>query len=64
LAAKPEVVAVSKCDLTGSREVHQRLERELAKPVLAISAVTGQGLADLVRSVVALLSEAPAEAVQ
>jgi GTP-binding protein len=63
LAAKPEVVAVSKCELTGSGQVRQRLERELGKPVLAISAVTGGGLADLVRSVVALLTEAPAEAV-
>jgi GTP-binding protein len=63
LAAKPEVVAVSKCELTGSDDIRRRLERELGRPVLAVSAVTGQGLADLVRSVVALLAEAPAGAV-
>ena len=52
LAQKPEVIAVSKSELTGSAEVRDRLARELGVPVLAISAVTGQGLADLVRAVV------------
>jgi GTP-binding protein len=56
LAAKPEIVALSKCELTGSGVVRERLERELGRPVLALSAVTGQGLADLVRGVVAALS--------
>jgi len=60
LAGKPEVVAVSKSELTGSAEVRERLERELGRPVLALSAVTGQGLADLVRAVMALLQEVPA----
>jgi GTP-binding protein len=57
LAAKPEVLAVSKCELTGAAEVRDRLANELGRPVLAISAVTGAGLADLVREVVARLSE-------
>src|SRR5262245_11624487 len=57
LAEKPEVVAVSKCELTGSEEVRQRLETELGRPVLAISAVTGQGLAQLVGAVAALLAQ-------
>jgi GTP-binding protein len=52
LAEKPEVVAVSKAELTGSGEVRERMERELGRPVLAISAVTGQGLAQLVGAVV------------
>src|SRR5205823_2731914 len=47
LADKPEVVAISKSELTGSEDVRARLERELERPVLAISAVTGQGLARL-----------------
>jgi GTP-binding protein len=51
LAAKPEVVAVSKAELTGSEEVRERLERELSRPVLAVSAVTGQGLSHLVGAV-------------
>ena len=50
LADKPEIVAVSKAELTGSEEVRQRLEQELGRPVLALSAVTGQGLADVVRA--------------
>src|SRR3954471_9012071 len=57
LAVKPEVVAMSKSELTGSDEVRQRLARELGHDMLAISAVTGAGLADLVRSVVERLSE-------
>src|SRR5262245_1052249 len=63
LARKPEVVAVSKAELTGSEEVRARLERELGRPVLAVSAVTGQGLAHLVGAVVQELSRIPAEPV-
>jgi GTP-binding protein len=48
MADKPEVVVVSKSELTGSAEVRARLEREIGCAVLAISAVTGQGLAQLV----------------
>jgi GTPase len=59
LAAKPEVVAVSKAELTGSGDVRRRLERELGCPILAISAVSGQGLSDLVRSIVEHLHSLP-----
>src|SRR5579871_307776 len=52
LVDKPEIVAVSKAELTGSEEVRRRLQAESARPVLALSAVTGQGLSDLVRAVV------------
>ncbi len=62
LAAKPEVVAVSKAELTGADAVRERMARELGREVLAISAVTGEGLARLVRAVVERLAEAPAEA--
>jgi GTP-binding protein len=51
LATKPEIVAVSKAELTGSDEVRQRLERELQRPVLTVSAVTGRGLSQLVGAV-------------
>ena len=61
LADKPEIVAVSKSELTGSDEVRARLEGELGRPVLGISAVTGQGLAQLVTRVASTLSELPAE---
>lgn len=55
LAAKPEIVALSKMDLTGADAVRQRLERELGREVLGISAVTGEGLSQLCRCIVALL---------
>ena len=58
-----EIVVVSKAELTGSDDVRRRLEQDLGRPVLAISAVTGQGLSDLVRAVVEQLQELPAEAV-
>jgi GTP-binding protein len=61
LANKPEIVAVSKAELTGSADVRQRLESELGRPVLAISAVTGQGLAQLVGAVVEQLNALPVE---
>jgi GTP-binding protein len=48
---------VSKAELTGSEEVRARLERELGREVLAISAVTGQGLALLVSWVFERLNE-------
>src|SRR5207253_3881191 len=51
LAAKPEIVAVSKAELTGSDMVRERLERELGRPVLAFSAATGKGLAQVVGQV-------------
>ncbi len=52
LAAKPEIVVVSKAELTGSSEVHAKLEEALGRPVLAVSAFTGQGLSQLVGTVV------------
>jgi GTP-binding protein len=64
LAAKPEVVIVSKAELTGSEELRKRLEAAVEKSVLAISAVTGQGLAQLVRAVVAALPDAEPQGVE
>ncbi len=64
LARRPEIVCVSKAELTGSGAARGRLERELGREVLAVSAVTGQGLSQLVGRVVeqlaALTAEAPA----
>jgi len=59
LATRPNVIAMSKAELTGSAEVRERLEREIGLPVLALSAVTGQGMAVVVREVVRLLREVP-----
>jgi GTP-binding protein len=58
LAVKPEVIAISKAELTGSDDVRRRLEEDLGREVLAVSSVTGRGLAHLVRSVFARLQAA------
>jgi GTP-binding protein len=58
---KPAIVAVSKGELTGSEQVQQKLERELGHPVLLISAVTGQGLAQLVGTIAERLTSIPVE---
>jgi GTP-binding protein len=57
LASKPEVIALTKSELTGSGEVRARLARELDREVLAISAATGQGLSQLVGTVATALRE-------
>jgi GTP-binding protein len=58
LADKPEIVAVSKAELPGSEAIRERLERELGREVLALSAVTGRGLEVLVRRIVEQLKTA------
>lgn len=57
LARKPEFVAVSKSELTGSKEVRDRLAAELGQEVIGMSAVTGQGLPQLVNAILARLEE-------
>jgi GTP-binding protein len=59
LAKKPEVVVVSKGELTGSEDVRNRLAGELGKEVFLVSAVTGQGLAQVVNQVLTVLPTAP-----
>jgi GTP-binding protein len=59
LRDKPEIIAVSKAELTGSEEVRLHLQQVLGREVLAVSAVTGQGLANLVRALVERLAEIP-----
>jgi GTP-binding protein len=61
LAEKPEIILLSKAELTGAEAVRSRLERELRQEVLAVSAVTGQGLSRLVGKVVELLGSIPLE---
>ncbi|MCG3180326.1 MAG: GTPase Obg [Phycisphaerae bacterium] len=47
LAAKPEVVVLTKLDLTGAAETADRVAGELGRPCLRISAVAGTGLREL-----------------
>ena len=57
LGRRPEIVAVTKAELPGAAEVRDRLAAELNEQVLAISAVTGQGLDQLLRVIVRVLDE-------
>ncbi len=60
LTSRPQIVAVSKAELPGAAEVQRRLAQALNHPVLAISAVTGQGLDELQRAVMDFLDQVPA----
>ncbi|MBN1394733.1 MAG: GTPase ObgE [Pirellulales bacterium] len=55
LLERPEIVAVTKADLPDAEHVRQRLAEQTGGEVLLISAVTGQGLNDLVGRIVAAL---------
>ncbi|HEX3870965.1 MAG TPA: GTPase, partial [Pirellulales bacterium] len=51
LRDRPEIVCVSKCELPHADEIRQALEAETHRPVHAISAVTGQGLRELLGAI-------------
>ncbi len=57
LGHRPEILVVTKSELPGSGEVRQRLAAASGEEVLAISAVTGAGLPELTRRIVAQLEE-------
>jgi GTP-binding protein len=57
LDSKPEVVCISKAELTGAEEVRDKLAADLGREVLLISAVTGQGLSVLVGRVAQMLAD-------
>ncbi len=55
LGERPEIVVMSKSELPGAAEARADLERDIGRDVIAVSAVTGQGLDVLLRAVVAEL---------
>ena len=57
LHTKPELVCVSKAELTGAEQVQARLAADLGREVLLISAVTGQGLPQLVGRLTRMLAD-------
>jgi len=57
LTGKPEIVCISKAELTGAEEIRDRLATDLSREVLLISAVTGQGLSTLVGRVSQMLAD-------
>lgn len=57
LAARPELIVVTKMDLTDAEEARDRIAREIGRDVLSISAVTGQGIPALLRAIQAGLAK-------
>ena len=55
LANRPELLVVTKMDVTGATESHARITGELCRDALAISAVTGQGIPQLIHRIVDML---------
>ena len=59
LAARPELLVVTKLDLTGADEALERLRHELCRDPLPISAVTGKGIPALLAQVAHLIDALP-----
>ena len=62
LAGRPELVVVSKMDVTGADEAKARVEKALRKRLLGISAVSGLGIPQLLQRIADRLDKLPAEA--
>jgi GTP-binding protein len=60
LGKRPEIVVVTKADIPSARDVQQQLAQTTGGDVLLISAVTGQGLNDLVTRIAQQLQGEPA----
>jgi GTPase len=60
LAKRPELLVITKMDVTDASEARERITRELCRDAIAISAVTGQGIPQLIQRIVAML-EPPEE---
>jgi GTP-binding protein len=56
LGNRREIVAVTKADLPAAETIRAQLADELQQPVLLISAVTGQGLNEMVAAITAALA--------
>ena len=59
LAERPELLVVTKMDVTGAEESRARIAAELEREVPAISAVTGQGIPQLLHRIIELLADQP-----
>jgi GTPase len=61
LAERPELIVVTKMDVTEAASVYARIKHELGENVLAISAVTGQGIPQLIQRIIESLKARAAE---
>ncbi len=59
LARRPELLILTKMDVTGAPEAAERIAAELCREVLTISAVTGKGIPPLVHRISDLLAQLP-----
>jgi GTPase len=57
LAGRPEIIAVTKAELPEASDFHEKLQAELGKEVLLVSAVTGKGLNQLVARIAEQLED-------
>lgn len=57
LVERPELVVVTKCELPDAPAAAELLSEEIGKPVMQISAVTGYGLPDLIKSILRMLQK-------
>jgi GTP-binding protein len=64
LLDRPEIVVVSKAELPGSQEIAAQLHEDLGRPVMAISAVTGRGLPELIQKLQSALAELKLQAAE
>jgi GTPase len=64
LVERPEIICVTKCELAEAAPVAQSLEKEVGRPLLSISAVTGQGLPQLVSLILSELAAVNEDAVK
>jgi GTP-binding protein len=56
LATRPEILVLTKLDVTGAEEVIDRVSHELCREPLTISAVTGRGIPQLVGRIIEVLN--------
>ena len=59
LAVRPELLVFTKLDVTGAREASERLGAELCRDALSISAVSGQGIPQLIARIAEMLDQLP-----
>ncbi len=59
LARRPELLVITKLDVTGSLEAMEQIKHELCREPMAISAVTGKGIPALIHRVAELLHQLP-----
>ena len=61
LAERPEIVVVTKSELPDAATVAELLAEQIDRPVMQISAVSGQGLPELTNAIFEILAEADEE---